>query len=229
MAAVPIVKRIVCLANSRKASGRCIAGKEIAANNRGSEGWVRPVSARPSGEVSEHERQYTDGSDPRVLDLIDVPVLRPAPEDYQQENWLIDNQRYWVNTGRVSPNDLGQLIDPVAPLWPDGYSTYNGLNDRVPLEDARNLRNSLRLIKVSNLTLSVSAPGEIFGNLRRSAQGRFQYNNVDYRLRVTDPIYERRYLPQPDGDYPIGECFLTISLGEPFQGYSYKLIAAIIK
>ena len=50
-----------------------------------------------------------------------------------------------------------------------------------------------------------------------------------YRLRVTDPVYERQYLQQPDGYYPVGECFLTISLGEPFQGYSYKLIAAIIK
>ena len=220
-------KRIVCLANSRKMSGRCIAGKEISAVGHSGE-WVRPVSARPSEEVSEYERQYENGRDPRVLDVIDVPLLRPTPKDYQQENWLIDNQRYWVNVGRVSPADLDQLTDPTASLWLNNHSSYNGLNDRMPLEAARNLRESLRLIKLHGLTLLVSAPGANFGNFRRSVQGRFQYNGVAYWLRVTDPVYERRYLQQADGSYSVGECFLTISLGEPFQGHSYKLIAAII-
>ena len=222
------VKRIVCLANSRKMSGRCIAGKEIS-DARMPGGWVRPVSGRPSEEVSEYERQYRDGSDPRVLDVIDVPVLNPQPKDYQQENWLIDNRRYWVNAGRVDLGQLDQLTDSPSTLWPNGYSTSNGLNDRVPLDLARDLRDSLRLIKATDFALVVSAPGADFGNYRRSVQGRFQYNGADYWLRVTDPVYERRYLQQSDGEYAVGECFLSISLGEPYQGHSYKLIAAIIR
>jgi hypothetical protein len=42
--ATPLVKRIVCLANSRKMSGRCLAGRELINGLPG--GWVRPVSAR---------------------------------------------------------------------------------------------------------------------------------------------------------------------------------------
>ena len=108
-------KRIVCLANSRKMSGRCIAGKELSPDGRPS-GWIRPVSDRESEEVSEYERQYEDGSDPRVLDVIDVPVIQAKPKDYQQENWLLDPEYYWEKIRSVSKDELGQFIDSVTSL-----------------------------------------------------------------------------------------------------------------
>lgn len=51
----------------------------------------------------------------------------------------------------------------------------------------------------------------------------------DYHLWVTDPRVERTLLAKPDGVYELGECYLTISLGEPFNGNCSKLIAAIIR
>ena len=42
-------------------------------------------------------------------------------------------------------------------------------------------------------------------------------------------MYERKYLLKPDGEYKIGESFLTISLGEPFNEACYKLIATVIQ
>src|SRR5687768_5938409 len=126
-----IVKTMVCLANSRKLSGRCVAGKEL---NEGSPGeWIRPVSDRPHQEVSEYERHYQDGKDPRVLDIINTPLKRHQPATYQSENWLLDPDHYWARAGSVSWNDLFELIDTPRLLWINGFSTSNGSNDRIPI------------------------------------------------------------------------------------------------
>jgi hypothetical protein len=221
------VKRIVCLANSRKLQGRCIAGVELDAGRR--VGWIRPVSAREHEEVSEYERQYQDGGDPRVLDIIDDPLLEPRPRGYQQENWLLDPEHYWEKVGRAGWDHLAQLVDSDALLWIDGHPTYNGLNDKIPLDLASGVRGSLRLLQVDRLGLSVFEPGEAFGNRKRRVQGRFRHHGTEYRLWVTDPDYEQAYLAKSDGDYEIGDCFLTVSLGEPYGDACYELIAAILE
>lgn len=222
-----LVKRLVCLANSRKLHGRCVAGIEIGGGERS--GWIRPVSARQQEEVSEYERQYNDGSDPRVLDIIDVPLLGPRPKDYQRENWLLDPDVYWRKVGRASWADTEGLVDPPSPLWINGYSSYNGCNDRIPLAQATQLTSSLSLVRVERVTLSVFKPGEAFGNFKRRVQGRFVHHGTEYHLWVTDPVYEREYLQKDDGDYAVGGGFLTVSLGEPHNDYCYKLVAAIIE
>lgn len=222
-----ISKRIVCLANSRKLSGRCIAGREWDGEQAGD--WIRPVSKREGREVSEYERQYEDGSDPRVLDVIDVPVAKPMAEDWQSENWLLDAEWYWRKVAGYSWFDLPALADPEAPLWRDGFSTYHGGNDKIPLAAMTGVRGSLRLLEVEELALKVFAPNEAFGNRKRRVQGRFRHAGREYALWVTDPQCERRHLAKLDGDYHVGRCFLTISLGEPFDGHCYKLIAAVIE
>ena len=219
--------RAICLANSRKIAGRCIAGREWTTTGAGR--WVRPVSARQHQEVSEYERQYQDGSDPRVLDIVDIPVLEPIPQGYQSENWLLDPRYYWTKAGSFSPFDLERLLDPADRLWINGHRTYHGSNDKVPEDLVRSVSSSLRLIRVDALELRVFAPSEAFGDAKRRVQGRFDHAGHRYALWVTDPGYERGYLSKLDGSYEIGPCYLTVSLGEPYQGACYKLIAAIIE
>ena len=220
------VKRIVCLANSRKLHGRCVAGREWRDGRPGP--WIRLVSDRENQEVSEYERQYEDGSDPKVLDVIDVPVLAPRPDGCQSENWLLDPEYYWEKVGRLSWFDLPALADAAGPLWLDGHSTYHGRNDKIPRELADSMEDSLRLIHVDRLELSVFRPGEAFGNTKRRVQGRFMHSGRGYALWVTDPVYERQFLAKLDGDYDIGESFLTVSLGELYGDACYKFVAAVI-
>lgn len=220
------VKRIVCLANSRKISGRCVAGKQWGAGKPGS--WFRPVSSRPSQEVSEEERRYQDGTDPKLLDIIDVPVLNASPGSFQVENWVLNPKYYWGRVANMAYGDLARLVDAPATLWLNGSNTSAGLNDRVSHEEAKKLRGSLYLLKLKGAKLNVFAPGTDFGNPKRRVQMRFKYNGVEYWIWVTDPIIEREYLAKKDGEYEIGECYVTVSLGEPYEGYCYKLVAAVI-
>ena len=221
-----MIKTLVCLANSRKLSGRCVAGIV----DGGNEEWIRPVSARPNREVSEYERQYEDGSDPRVLDIVSVPLLQPQPYSSQSENWLLDPDYYWKKIGRVGWDELLTLEQQPETLWINGYHTYHGANDRVPIEQADTLPDSLKLIRVDGVTLQVHVPGTTFGDPKRVVRAQFRHAGSEYVLRVTDPEYERAYLAKSNGTYELGESFMTASLGEPYSdGYAYKLVAAIVE
>ncbi len=222
------LKRLVCLANSRKEGDRCIAGKEILSDGRIG-GWVRPVSDREDEAVSAGERQYQDGSEPHLLDVLDLPVLAARQKGYQKENWLLDPQRRWRKVRRLGAQALGRLADPPGPLWVNGFSTQHGHNDRLPVARALSLDSSLRLIRVTALRLDVIAPRAAQGDFKRRIKALFRYAGEEYRLWVTDPQYEETYLNRPNNTYTLGECYLTVSLGEPYQGHAYKLIAAIIE
>lgn len=226
----PEYKAMIVLANSRKHSleqnGRCVAGIELRDGNVA--GWVRPVSSRPHGEVSEYERQYRDGADPVLLDVVGVPLIGHTPNSFQTENWLLDPQYYWVRKGRLNVSDLAQLVNPDH-LWltvaPD---TRFGLNDRVDLKDAAALSDSLRFIHVEDLHYRVFAPSADYGNHKRRVLALFTHAGVEYRLYVTDPVVEGEYLALAGREHAVGPAYLTVSLGEPYDGYTYKLVAAVI-
>jgi hypothetical protein len=225
--AVNYTKTIICLANSRKHSGRCIAGKEVLANGFGP--WIRPVSARPSAEVSEEERRYEDGTDPHLLDIVEVPMLAPAPVLQQAENHILDAGYYWTKKGEFLFADLSKLVDLPEILWSNGDSTYNGLNDRVKVDVAAGLPNSLVLLKPQDLSVSVQTEGAAFGNARRRVRASFKHNGTSYILAVTDPVAEREFLAKSNGTYSVKNAYLCVSLGEAHtDGSCYKLVAAVI-
>lgn len=129
----PDVPRLICLANSRKPGGRCVAGKRFHRNQIGT--WMRPVGARDGEAVSALERRYQDGTEPQLLDVIDVPVLPHEPEAPQTENCLLDPTRRWRRAGDFPAHRLDELVDQPEPLWVNGFHTNNGANDKIPVEE----------------------------------------------------------------------------------------------
>lgn len=221
-------KTIVCLANSRKPpSGRCVAGREVTPTGFGA--WIRPVSARATQEISEEERRYEDGTDPRVLDIVAIEMSRPQPQHHQQENHLIDDGYYWAKRGVVSWLDLQKAVeDPAGPLWINNYSSSHGHNDRIPEDRLDGLNRSLYLVRPDRLRLIVAAEDGDLGPPRRRVRTRFDLCSHSYCIVVTDPWIERQCLAKADGETVLEDAVLCVSLGEIFHGYAYKLGAAVI-
>lgn len=220
-------KTIVCLANSKKTSGRCIAGKELVGGKLGN--WIRPISRSPTHEISLTERRYKDGTSAEVLDIIEVPLVRGVPAAHQTENHLIA-ARSWRKIGEATWTQIQRGIDALqGSLWLDGHSTQHGTNDKVPEAMLPTLEDSLRLVKVANLRLLVEfEPGFQGRPGKRKVRASFQLEGTRYRLAVTDPVFEAKYLAKPDGAYNLGPATLCLSLSEPMFGFAFKLVATIL-
>lgn len=218
-------KTIVCLANSRKMSGRCLAGKVVDQQQRFHE-WIRPISDRANQEISEEERRFENGTDPKLLDIIQIEMIEHRPHAQQSENHLIDPQYYWKRRGAVNCEAIQAAVDDVDTLWINGHDSYNGKNDRIPQNEAEELNGSLLLINPQKMVVSVGVEGGQYR--KRKVRATFEYKRHRYVLAVTDPIMERRYFAGEDGEYPIHNALLCVSLGEAFQNYCYKFVAAVI-
>lgn len=222
------IETIVCLANSRKISGRCVAGKHM-----GNGSWFRPISDRPGHELSELDLRYSDGSSAQLLDIIEIPCMVERPQGHQSENVLIDNRFYWEKKGRASWDNIIDLLDPAENLWANGFSAYYNQNNRVPEERIDPVGGSLRLIEVNELILNAGPKAPNYGDMKPIVRASFEYRGEHYKLDVTDPKFERACLEKGPGEYRLNSVIICISLSEPHTNkngdtFAYKLVASII-
>jgi hypothetical protein len=227
---MPYTKALVCLANSRKLSGRCVAGREWDGQKFGA--WIRPIGPTQKGELGT-ERLYKGGKDPKLLDLMEVPLLRAVPVDYQSENHLVDTSKKWQHRGAITRQQLTSAVDKhKGPLWVNGQSTGNGRNDKLSVSVAKVQPNSLALIQPKELIMKIDTEGKDFDNPRRKVRGEFSLDGERYVLAVTDPVIEAEFLKLKDGSSRSSENpILCISVSEVFekQNACYKLIAGVIE
>ena len=136
------VCRIVCLANSTKNNGSCIAGRQVLEG--GSFGpWIRPISARPSAELYFSECQLQNNAMPRLMDIIDVPLLNAAPHNHQIENHLIDPSGIWTKVGELPRHQLQRVREQPRSLWINSDSTTTGALNCISIGEAAALKGSL--------------------------------------------------------------------------------------
>ena len=194
--------------------------------------WIRPVSAFGSGEVG-GERLYSDGTEPALLDVIELGLIGAKPKGCHVEDQLIDTKIRWTKRGRIDFAQALSLIDQFSgPLWVDGYHTSNGLNDSIPVEMAEIMVGSLLLIQPDSLNMVATVEGKYFNNPKKKVRGSFSFSGSHYTFSVTDLKIEAEFLQQEEGfSRNTQKPLLCLSVSEPFekQKACYKLIAGVIE
>jgi len=114
---------------------------------KGTGDCIRPVSARPTAEVSFSEYRYENNASPKLLDIVDVPLLDAEPRHHQVENHVIDSGQRWVKRDELPFEALEELCDHPASLWINSDSTNAGCYDCISQAEAATVHDSLLLIK----------------------------------------------------------------------------------
>ena len=212
----------ICLANSYKRGGRCIAGIEIRFNasghwgivrdTRGNPAWLRPVTKTLYGEVPTDEALTFE-----LLSIVRVIGAEPCPNCAHSEN---------VYYSRLEQTHLKvQLSDVVAKHLFDNLHQeifYNQGKAIHPTVYAKG-HYSLMFLRPDNALVYVDIDRE-----KPQFRMEFSYCGARYDFPITDPDFLDflRDDPEQIGDFP--EILITVSLGLEHEGWHHKLVAGVI-
>jgi hypothetical protein len=109
-----VVVDLICLANSKKWGGWCVAGLRADGG-----GWMRPVNARADhGQLERSETALPDGTFPKPLDLLRIQLREAKPAPTQPENWTISPGR-WTLLRRPVSQTLHSILHSATAKSPD--------------------------------------------------------------------------------------------------------------
>jgi hypothetical protein len=214
---------ILCLANSRKNGRRCIAG--VTDDNA----WIRPVSDLDGGGLEARSIKLDNGREPAPLDIIEVPVVRSCAERHQSENWLVASGVAWRFVGALDPAAAKERLNALSE---EGARILGGWGDKTSVERVASETGrwslTIRRVGVGNFEWVIKS----YEGSRRNSVSFFTGGKL-WRLPLTDGAMEMRLTYLPVGshrplDYGLQiPSHLTISVGEPYGGYCYRLVAAV--
>ena len=230
---------IICLANSLKHGGRCIAGFKTDGS-----GWFRPVSAKADGTLYEEHYALANGRKPQLFSIIEIECDRRHSRPHQPENWQISD-RSWQFVGWPTTQQLNQLLKAEIQKAHRLSGLLGNQSDRLEFDRLRENppEASLCLVKPKKIRWLISTRSQ-----KRKFRAIFNLNGIQYNLGITDPAWRTQLERLEDGQYNCQQVIttlnlssfdpdkflLTISLSEPFQPtedepfYCFKLVAAVI-
>ena len=219
-------KTIVCLANSFRPGGSCVAGIEI--DDGQFQSWVRPISHRQNQAISDQEKTYADGTRLAMLDVVEISFDAHQPEHHQTENWLISEGVDWKKVGDATPDQMtGAIIPANTPLWRPTQSTYTGRNDQVSGEVAQSFDWSLALIQPETANVDVSF--NPFSD-NKEVWVSFMWAGTPHKIKLTDPIQFARFNTEVHDSHDLENPLLCISLAHVWAQHNTasKLVAGLI-
>ena len=215
-------KYFVCLANSYKRGGRCIAGVEVARNSNagwkfvrnvdGIPRWIRPIARTTYGEIPSFV-----GESIKVLSIVKLTNVVPCPENAHTENVYYSRMEQCDDNISQESSVINQLIDTKH------QSLFHNRGRAVSAEMFAGINYSLMLIHPDKSSAYID------GNREKSKNRmRFTYHGVEYDFPITDPSFIDCLKKNLDNWANINDVYLTLSLGLEFEGWHHKLVAGVI-
>ena len=215
-------KYFICLANSYKRGGRCIAGVEIVTNNSGvwkpvrnDDGrprWIRPIAKTTYGEIPNFVSEGIE-----LLSVVKLTNVVPCPEQAHVENVYYSQMKQCEYNVLLEPSILNQLIDSKH------QSIFHNRGRAVSAEMLMGINYSLMLIHPDKASAYRDENREKSKNRMK-----FTYYGVEYDFPITDPSFLEEFKREPERYDKIPDVYLALSLGLEFEGWHHKLVAGVI-
>ena len=212
----------ICLANSLKRGGRCIAGVEVTLDDErhwsvvrkrdGSPNWIRPIDKTTEfGEIMIGEAQTIP-----LLSVVRLTDVVPIPQQAHQE----DVHYSMMSTiGRVSASAsvLMQFVDDTHPV------VFYGTDRAIDISTYASADHSLMFVHAD--TAEIASEIKEDKTRYRMLLG---YNGVAYDLSVTDPDYIDALNSGRACAGIQSDVYVTLSLGLVYEERHHKLVAAVV-
>lgn len=212
----------ICLANSLKRRGRCIAGVEVTVDDEwrwtvvrkpdGSPKWIRPIDKTTEfGEIVIDEARTIP-----LLSVVRLTDVVPIPEQAHQEDVHYSTM---MAIGRVSASVFvfNQFVDKVHPV------IFYGTDRAIDIPTYVAADHSLMFIHAD--------AAEIMSEVKED-KTRYRmllgYNGVTYNLSVTDPDYIDALNSGRASPNGLSNVYVTLSLGLVYEGRHHKLVATVV-
>lgn len=208
---------LLCLANSYKEGGRCIAGIQLDNNHNpilknNSPIWIRPVCEADHGQVPNHLCQNI-----QPLDIIEINGTNNVGSGYQSENTSFDENEI-LSIGKANRNILNNLYSNTNLI-------FGNRGKALPEDTIKTLNHSLILVNLSEFEIIEK---QYEDREHPKVRLKFSYNNNSYDLPITDPIFLDSYSNNKTILNGKNDIDVVLSLGVPFNDWYYKLVATII-
>lgn len=182
----------------------------IIKNEDGTPKWIRPVSCEEHRELSTFETQNIN-----ILDIVEIEDTENCPDFAHSENVYYSSLKKSGKKIEQNANNFNNLCDNTH------SKIFFNKGKAVPTDVFQQNGHSLMFIKIPNCTF--------YNDENEKLRVKFSYNGIDYDLPVTDPAFIN-YMQVKGLDH-INTCknyYFTISLGEEFEGWHYKLVAGVL-
>jgi len=179
--------------------------------------WIRPV--RDGGALGRMEAWIAE-----PLSVVDVHLGERCPAGHQTENWAVVGEEPFQEVRRATWEEVLQAVETVnGTLWPNGFHSGYGRNDRVPEHLLATIRRSLYFVRPEGFETRLAEQG-----YRKRLRATFAVWGEEYDLVVTDEWAVETFRRKGTAAFNPDEVLLCVSLGEPFKGCAYKLVAGVI-